>query len=92
MSILSYFSYFNKRATHDYVAREIVDTCLPILTSDLQGTAGASSTGSAEYRGYVRARATWLVDKAVDDILHEFQIRSVCRKMGRWNGYCSSVG
>ena len=80
MSILSYLSYFNKQATHDYIAREVVDTCLPILTSDLQKAAGTSAAGSAEYRGYVRARANWLVDNAVDDVMTEFQVRVANRK------------
>ena len=80
MSILSYLPYFNRQAAHVYVAQEIVDTCLPILTSDLQKTPGASSAGSAEYLGYVRARASWLVDNAVDDVMDEFQIRATYRE------------
>lgn len=79
MSILSYLSYFNKQSVHTYIAQEVVDTCLPILISNLQKTSGSGAAGSAEYRGYVRARANWLVNNAVDDVIEEFQIRSANR-------------
>lgn len=80
MSILRYLPYFNRQPVHVYVAQEIVDTCLPILTSDLQETTGAGTSGSAEYRGYVRARASWLVDNAVDEVMEEFQVQITCRE------------
>lgn len=80
MSVLGYLPYFSKRSASTYVAQEIVDTCLPILTSSLEKTAGSVSTGSAEYIGYVRARAGWLVDNAVDEIMVEFQVRTSNRQ------------
>ena len=100
MSILSYLPYFNKQSVHLYVAQEIVDMCLPILTSNLQKIAGSAASGSAEYRGYVRARANWLVDNTVDEVMDEFRIRathrdSVCslavdRLVGHLVGECTA--